>query len=130
MRRVKVEGDLYHGRTPEGALAESAAEGDADGPVTLAEKFEKFDRENPAVYAAFVRLADEWARRTGGRKIGIGALAERVRWELALQTNDPDYKINNNFRAFYVRKLIKEHPRFAPLFELRRSVADEWVKAA
>jgi hypothetical protein len=99
-------------------------------PLSTAARFEKFDRENPTVYEAFVAMTTTWAEGNPGRKIGIGALTERVRWELAIQTKDPEFRINNNFRAFYVRKLIKEHPRFADLFELRKSQADKWMGSA
>lgn len=104
---------------------DTAAGGDQAPPLTTAEKFAHFDAANPRVYMAYEVLTRMWVRRTGGKRIGIGALTERVRWEIAISTDDPEFKINNNFRPFYVRKLIRDHPEWADLFELRRSIADQ-----
>lgn len=53
---------------------------------TMSDRFEKFHRDNPRVYATLVRLAREWIASTGRRKIGIATLYERVRWEIAITT--------------------------------------------
>lgn len=95
--------------------------------LTAAQKFEKFHDENPKVFVVLARLAREWIARTGRRDIGIGALTERARWEIALATSDPDFKINNNFRAYYARLLMHDHPDLAGIFQLRASEADAWI---
>ncbi|OCB57664.1 hypothetical protein A5677_17015 [Mycobacterium malmoense] len=94
---------------------------------TIADRFVEFHRSNPNVYATLLRLAREWVQQTGGKKIGIGALYERARWELAITTNDPDYRLNNDFRAFFARLIMYENPDLRGLFELRYSAADEWL---
>jgi hypothetical protein len=91
-----------------------------------AARFETFHANNPNVYDVLLRLAREWVAATDGRKIGIGALTERARWELVVTTNDPDYRINNNFRAFYARLLMLRNQDLRGLFDLRSSAADEW----
>ncbi|MEU5721585.1 hypothetical protein ABZ783_07160 [Micromonospora sp. NPDC047738] len=113
-----VQGDLFD---PAAAVRD-----ERESVLTPAEKFEQFHADNPAVYATLCRLAREWVDRTGRRKIGIGALTERCRWEIALATNDPEFKINNNHRAFYARLIMRDEPDLADLFELRKSMADEW----
>jgi hypothetical protein len=45
-----------------------------------------------------------------------------------MATGDPDYKLNNNHRAFYARKLLME-PDLDGVFELRNSAADFWIAA-
>lgn len=95
---------------------------------TTAEKFEQFHQDNPVVYATLCSLAREWLARTGRPRVGIGQLAERCRWEIAMRTNDPDYKLNNNFRAYYARLIMHNEPDLAGIFELRTSAADEWVE--
>lgn len=92
-------------------------------------KFERFHAENPRVYEVLLRLAREWSVRTGGRRLGIGALTERARWELVMETSDPDYKINNTYRAYYARLLMLRNPELRGMFELRTSAADEWIEA-
>ena len=99
-------------------------------PPTPAEKFERFILESPAVYPTLVGLARDWVSRTGRHKIGIGALVERARWEIALSTNDPEYKIDNNHRPFLARLIMAKEPDLDGIFDLRDSIADEWSPRA
>lgn len=89
--------------------------------------FERFHTANPRVYEVLVRLAREWVGRTGRHKLGIATLYERTRWEIALATSDPDFKLNNNFRAYYARLIMLREPDLDGLFDLRASEADEWI---
>lgn len=66
-------------------------------------------------------------QRTGRHKLAIATLFERARWEIALATTDPEFKLNNNFRAYYARLLMENEDDLAGLFELRASEADAWV---
>ncbi|OBK92620.1 hypothetical protein A5646_03325 [Mycobacterium sp. 1245499.0] len=95
---------------------------------TIADRFEAFHRDNPQVYTTLLRLAREWVAQTNGRKLGISALFERARWDLALATSDPEFKLNNSYRAFYARLLMHENPDLRGLFDLRVSAADEWLQ--
>jgi hypothetical protein len=95
--------------------------------ASIAQRFEEFHKENPAVYSTLVWLAKQWARRTGNRKLGIKTLYERARWELELDTTDQNPKLNNNFTAFYARLLMLNEPDLAGMFDLRASEADAWV---
>jgi len=97
---------------------------------TATERFEAFHESNPRVYEVLVRLAREWVARTGRHKLGIGALYERARWENALATTDPDFRLNNNYRAFYARMIMAREPDLAGLFDLRVSEADSWLAIA
>lgn len=94
----------------------------------MSARFERFHEENPAVYATLVRLAREWVERTGRHKIGIATLYERVRWEIAITTTDPDFKINDHYRAYYARLIMQQEPDLAGLFDLRASEADQWIR--
>lgn len=93
----------------------------------LAAKFERFHADNPKVYELLVSLAHNWVQNTGRKKVGVGALFERARWEIAIRTNDPDFKLNNTYRAFYARLIMKREEDLAGIFDLRRSVADDWA---
>jgi hypothetical protein len=94
---------------------------------TLADQFESFHQANPKVYVVLVRLAREWIKRTGRHKIGIGALFERARWEIAIETSDPEFKLNNNFRSFYARLIMADNEDLGDIFNLRSSEADQWI---
>lgn len=95
---------------------------------STAEKFEQFHADNPVVYATLCSLAREWVARTG-RPAGIGQLTERCRWEIAMRTNDPQFKINNNYRPYYARLIMISEPDLTGIFELRPSAADEWMES-
>lgn len=95
---------------------------------TIAERFEEFDRSNPHVYRTLVRLARDWVAQTGGRKIGTKALFEVARWQIALATSDPDFKLNNSYTAFYSRLIMRREPDLSGLFDLRHSSADFWLQ--
>lgn len=96
--------------------------------ASISSQFDQFHTDNPQVYRILVRLARQWVKGTGRYKLGIGALYERARWEIAINTSDPDYKINNNFRAFYARLIMYREVDLAGLFDLRTSEADEWLE--
>lgn len=96
---------------------------------TIAERFEDFDRSNPHVYRTLVRLAREWVEQTGRRKIGTKALFEVARWQIALATSDPDFKLNNSYTAFYSRLIMRREADLSGLFDLRHSSADEWIES-
>lgn len=99
----------------------------AGGPT--AERFEAFHADNPHVYRTLVHLARQWISVTGRRKIGLQALYERARWEIAIQTTDADFRLNNNYAAYYARLIMHQEPDLDGIFELRRSEADAWLGA-
>lgn len=92
-----------------------------------AQRFEEFHEANPHVYTTLTRLAREWVAATGRHHLGISVLFERARWDLAIATNSADFKLNNNYRAFYARLIMWRETDLAALFDLRVSAADEWI---
>ncbi len=98
--------------------------------LPIAERFEEFDRDNPAVFTTMVRLARK-ARGEGLEKVGIDLIYNVARWELRLQTTTEGagFRLNDHYRAFYARKVMRECPDLAGIFDLRRSEADAWVAA-
>jgi hypothetical protein len=94
-------------------------------PTKIELAFIQFHLKNQHVYAALEELALR-AQKAGVTKLGIGALAETLRYSAALQTKGDAYKLNNNFRALYARMLIRNHPELRGLIELRvrSSVSD------
>ena len=93
-------------------------------------KFDAFHAANPHVYTTLVRLAREWVGRTGRHKLGIATLYERARWEIALNTSDADFRLNNDYRAYYARLIMAQERDLAGLFDLRTSKADLWIAGA
>ena len=82
--------------------------------------FDEFHAEHPHVYRELVRHARLW-RSHGHAKLGIATLFEKLRWEWHVNgLEDADgYKLNNNYRALYARKIMNEQPDLDGLFEIR-----------
>lgn len=57
------------------------------------------------------------------RRFGIGALCEHVRWHMFAK-GDEGFKLNNNHRAAFARRLIRENPEIEPYIKVRDSVTD------
>lgn len=72
--------------------------------------FAEYDKENPAIWQAFVRIAFHLIN-SGVKHSGGKAIAEILR--------DGDFKINNSFISSYTRKFAKEYPEHKDFFEFR-----------
>lgn len=100
---------------------------DDGGQLPLWSSSERLDREfeahraaHPAVYRKLVVLARQ-AKAAGWRRIGIGFLWERMRWEFGPHAVDVyGFGCNNNLRSRYARALEAENEDLVGLFETRR----------
>lgn len=90
-----------------------------------AARFWAFHQENPHVYVALRRFALEAIATTHRRRLSINLLFERLRWYTEIETQGDPFKVNNTFRAWYARLLMRQEPALAGVFETRRSDADE-----
>jgi hypothetical protein len=86
--------------------------------LTLKQKFELYDRMNPHVYQLFRRFAFE-AIEAGKTVLSASLICERIRWEVEIVTCGDQFKINNNYRAFYSRKFMQAYPGYAGIFRTR-----------
>ena len=89
--------------------------------------FRVFHGANPHVYEKLREFALQ-ARQSGRKHLGIAAVFERLRWWASFEVTGDEFKLNNNWRAFYARMLMEQEPELAGFFEVRKSVAD--VRAA
>lgn len=68
------------------------------------------------------------ALRAGRKRVGIGAVWERIRWHVDVERDPSEhFKLNNSFRAYYSRRWQYEHPEHAGLFETRRLRSRAWI---
>lgn len=83
-------------------------------------KFAEFHGKNPQVYTTLVKLAREWKARRHN-KLSIELLVNVFRWNMYMQTNDPnsDFKINNNYKSRYARKIMLENADLEGIFNIR-----------
>lgn len=84
----------------------------------LQKAFDIYHAENPRVYELFKRFAFE-AIRAGYEKFGAKSIFERARWEISIHTRGDDFKLNNNYTAFYSRLFMKDFPQYEGFFETR-----------
>lgn len=88
--------------------------------TALERAFIEFDRDNPRIYQLLCRFADQ-ALAAGRARLGISLLFERIRWEVYITTaSNDEFKLNNNHRAYYARKWLREHPEHPEFFATRR----------
>ena len=81
-------------------------------------RFEEFHHKNPDVYRRLVKMALELASR-GYQTYGMKGLFEVLRWEEALRTNGSVFKLDNNFTAYYARRIMLVEPRLKGFFKTR-----------
>lgn len=79
---------------------------------------QQYDADNPRVYVLFKQYAQQM-KATGREHFGAKAIFERIRWEMALHTYGDEFKINNDYTAYYARKLMEDMPEFVGFFRTR-----------
>lgn len=78
--------------------------------------FIDFHKANPDVWKQFERFALEACRL--GLKYSAKAIMERVRWHCEVENNQ-EFKVNNNFTAYYARIFAAKYPEHSKIFEFR-----------
>ena len=85
----------------------------------IQQRFLDYHSKNPHVYVTLRRLALEAVQR-GQRHIGAKMLWEVMRWNLMMETSDPEgWKLNNNYCSRYARMLMDQNSDLAGVFETR-----------
>ena len=84
----------------------------------IEEKFETYHKDNPHVYDLFVKFAKE-AKGSGMTKFSANGIFERIRWFTNIETTGERFKISNNYRPYYARKMMKEYPEFEGFFSIK-----------
>jgi len=79
--------------------------------------FEKYHNENPLIWEKFKELSFE-AKAKGFKNYSANGIFELIRWHTKFERKDP-YKLNNNYRPDYARKMMDEFPEFKDFFRIR-----------
>lgn len=82
------------------------------------QEFQDYHESNPHVWKQFERFTIQ-LRHAGKTKYGAKSIMERVRWEEDTQNPGREFKINNNYTAFYARIFVMKYPDFEGFFEFR-----------
>lgn len=95
---------------------------------SLCPRFYRYDKANPHVAEWFLLAAQELKQDEHRERYGIGALLEKIRWDVRLGIIKTDsFRISNDFQACYVRQVLMRDPSLCGLFELKHSNADALV---
>ena len=84
--------------------------------------FNEFHRTNPQVYELIYQMVTKLLA-DGKTRFGIARVYEELRYEIARTGTKDHYKLNNNHKAFYGRKLIEDYPALAAVITLRERTA-------
>jgi len=92
----------------------------ADPPMRCGPDFRAmhFDSQNGHVYKAFERCALALIG-SGVRHYGAKAIFEYLRYATNVRGLGDQFKLNNNYTAYYARKFEKLHPEHEGFFSIR-----------
>ena len=93
---------------------------------TIADRFSEYDNNNPHVWELFKRFTRE-AYHAGHNRFSAQSVIERIRWKTSVETRGGEFKINNDFAAFYARKYHEAFPQLDGFFQTRESQADRYA---
>jgi hypothetical protein len=79
----------------------------------------EFDSKNPHVFPELERICAE-VRDAGVKRCGFEMIIGQFRWRSMMRTSGDQYKINQNFAAYYSRKMMRVHPEWAGMFNTRQ----------
>ncbi len=85
---------------------------------SLKQKWWKWHLENPQVYSLFERFTFEAIER-GHTRLSAWLIINRIRWETAVVTRGGDFKISNDFIAYYSRLFMHNHPKYQGFFRTK-----------
>jgi hypothetical protein len=93
----------------------------------MQEQVTKFHKEHPEVWNLFVRFSKEMIGR-GYKTYSVNAVFERIRWEIDSGGDGlHNFKLNNNYRAFYSRRFMRMYPKYNGFFRTRHQVSDDTI---
>jgi hypothetical protein len=80
--------------------------------------WEDFHRENPMIWQYFEKFSFE-AIAKRRKKISHWLIINRIRWEVYVVTTGEEFKISNNYIAFYARLWRETYPQHKELFNIK-----------
>jgi hypothetical protein len=89
--------------------------------LSIDERFDIWTKENTVIVGLYLKFARA-AKASGREYYGIAAITERIRWEVNIDSKDPnsDFKISNDYRAPMARLLVKLDPQLAGFFSMKK----------
>jgi hypothetical protein len=84
-----------------------------DDKSHLWEKFYRAFLEEPKLWELMQRFSFD-AVKAGHQHYSARTIFERIRWHVQVETNDPDFKINNDWPPYYSRVFMWAFPQHGP----------------
>lgn len=83
-----------------------------------------FHKKHPEVWSLFEQFTFQMINR-GYKNYSAKAVFERIRWEKdAGGDGVTQFKLGNNYPAFYARRFMKQYPQHAGFFRTRKQVSE------
>ena len=76
-------------------------------------------RMNPNVWRLFEKYAFE-AIKSGRENYSAWAVIQRIRWHTTIETQGSDFKISNDYIAFYSRLFHAKHKAYDGFFRTKK----------
>ena len=86
---------------------------------SLKHKWWEWHKKNPHVYELFKRFT-LIAINKGHKKCSAWLIVNRIRWETSIETTGDDFKISNDFIAYYARLFMHDYPQYEGFFRIKR----------
>jgi hypothetical protein len=85
--------------------------------------WETWHSNNPQIWEYFEKFTLD-AIKANKSKISHWLIINRIRWETSIVTTGSDFKISNNFIAFYARKWKEVYPQYEYIFCTKKMVGE------
>jgi len=82
------------------------------------QNFEQYDTHHPEIWKQFRDITFRLIFRNV-KHYGAKAIFEIIRYHRTIEYGDTDYKVNNNYTAYYARKFMRKFPGHQNFFETR-----------
>lgn len=87
--------------------------------LSVKRKWWEWHKENPHVYDMFERFTLD-AIAKGHKRLSAWLIVNRIRWETMVETQGDDFKISNDFIAYYARLFMHNHPEHQGFFKTKQ----------
>ena len=81
--------------------------------MTRKQKWWQWHKQNPHVYELFVKF-------TFHKRCSAWLIVNRIRWETTIETSGNDFKISNDFIAYYARLFHAHYPEHEGFFKIKK----------
>lgn len=82
-------------------------------PRETREMFMEYHKQNPRIWKEFQKYALQVAQSK--KSFGAKAVMERIRWDAEIERKG-EFKVSNNFTAYYARLFAAKYPEHKNLF--------------